>query len=120
MKALVIEPYTPPYVKEIEDTLEAMQKIVGGYIECFYPFEDDVCIICDEEGKINGSLPNRDVFSDNGNRIDRIYGTFFIIREGEEDFRSLTDKQIETYQKMFSLHKEKEKPTEKHKEENAR
>ncbi|MBR6637396.1 MAG: DUF3846 domain-containing protein, partial [Lachnospiraceae bacterium] len=36
MKILVIEPLTPPYVKEIEGGLESMQKIVGGLIQAIY------------------------------------------------------------------------------------
>lgn len=117
MKVLVVEPYTPPYVKDMENSLEAMQQTVGGYIQCFYPFDDDVVIICDEEGKINGSLPNREILDENGERIDVVFGTFFIAREGEEDFQSLTDEQLKTYSEMFSLHKGKEKQAEKAKGE---
>ena len=31
-----------------------MQAIVGGDIEAFYPFEEEVCIVCAESGKSKG------------------------------------------------------------------
>lgn len=51
MQALIVEPMKPPYVKEIGEELEDLQHEVGGYIEAIYPFEDEVAIICNEEGK---------------------------------------------------------------------
>ena len=36
MKILVCEPGKHPYVKEIEHTLENLQKEVGGYIQALY------------------------------------------------------------------------------------
>lgn len=41
--------------------IENMQRIVGGYIEPYYGFEEEVCIVCNEEGKIQGLPPNRAV-----------------------------------------------------------
>ena len=49
---------------EIEDSLEAMQKIVGGDIEEYMPFEDEVAIICNDESKLNGMPPNRAVYAE--------------------------------------------------------
>lgn len=28
-----------------------MQRVVGGDIEGFYPYEEQVCIVCNDEGK---------------------------------------------------------------------
>lgn len=42
MRILVVEPVKRPYVKEIDHTLEEMQKVVGGSIQALYPFEDRV------------------------------------------------------------------------------
>ena len=42
LTVLVVEPAKPPYVKQIPDTLQAMQEIVGGNIDATYPFEDPV------------------------------------------------------------------------------
>ena len=52
MKVLVIEPHKKPYTQEVEHTLENLQRIVGGLIEPIYL--DDVAIVVNEEGKING------------------------------------------------------------------
>ena len=47
MKILVCEPGKHPYVKEIEHTLENLQKEVGGYIQALYPFEEEVAWLKD-------------------------------------------------------------------------
>ena len=64
ISVILIEPDTYPKVIEIEDTLEAMQETVGGYIEEHMPFADDVAIICNEEGKMNGMQLNRAIYSE--------------------------------------------------------
>ncbi len=45
LTVLVVEPAKPPYVKQIPDTLQAMQEIVGGNIDATYPFEDPVALV---------------------------------------------------------------------------
>ena len=64
ISVVLVEPNKYPKVVEIEDTLEAMQKIVGGYIEQYMPFGDEVAIICNDEGKINGLPLNRAIYSE--------------------------------------------------------
>ena len=54
MKILVVEPLEAPKIKEIDGSLEAMQKEVGGYIQALFPFEEPVALICNEEGKLHG------------------------------------------------------------------
>ncbi len=56
MKILVVEPMKPCEVREIPDTLEAMQALVGGYIQAVYPFQEEVAVICNEKGR-NLDLP---------------------------------------------------------------
>lgn len=73
MKILVVEPAKRPYVKEIDHTLEEMQKVVGGSIQALYPFEDLVGLICNDEAKIlPGFLPNRALRDEDGNVYDII------------------------------------------------
>ncbi len=98
---VLAEPGKKAKVTEIENTLENLQKIVGGYIECVYPFEDNVGIICNEEGKLIGLEPNRVMRDDDGNAVDIIFGTFIITGLTEDDFGSLTDEQAEYYLEMF-------------------
>lgn len=52
ISVLLVEPNKYPKMIEIDDTLESMQEVVGGDIEEYMPFEDEVAIICNEEGKI--------------------------------------------------------------------
>ena len=101
IKVVLVEPNEKAKVTEIENTLENLQKIVGGYIECVYPFEDNVGIICNEEGKLIGLEPNRVLRDDNGKAVDIIFGTFIITGLTEDDFGSLTDEQAEYYLEMF-------------------
>ena len=61
---LLVEPNKYPKFIEIEDSLEAMQRAVGGDIEEYMPFSDEVAIICNEEGKINGEPYNRAIYSE--------------------------------------------------------
>ena len=53
MNVLVVEPGYLPYEKEING-LEEMQAVVGSWIEAIYPYEEEVAIVCNEEGLING------------------------------------------------------------------
>ena len=64
MKVVLLEPGKLAKVVEMKTSLEAMQKAVGGMIEAYYPFAEEVCIVCNEEGKINGMPLNRAVYAE--------------------------------------------------------
>ena len=64
ISVLLVEPNKYPKMIEIDDTLEAMQAVVGGDIEEYMPFEDEVAIVCHEEGKLIGLPPNRAVYAE--------------------------------------------------------
>ena len=104
MRILLIEPEKEPTVDEIDDTLEAMQKTVGGYIQAIYPFEDSVALVCGDEAKLQGLPLNRALY-ERGSRVpyDIIAGTFFVCGVGDENFTSLTDEQIQTYTERFAM-----------------
>ena len=100
MNVLVVEPGYQPYEKEIKDGadhLEQMQAIVGGLIEPIYPYHEEVAIVCNEEGLINGLPFNRSVPGGYGG----VFGTFFICGLGEENFCSLPPKLMERFKKEF-------------------
>ena len=103
MKILVIEPFHVPKVKEIEKTLEAMQKVVGDYFQVVYPFDDSIALICNEEGKSLGLPPNRALRDENGKVYDIVCGTFFLCSAppDDDDFYSLSDEQIKYYTKLY-------------------
>ena len=48
------EPSMVAKVIEIDNELETFQRIVGGCIEEYMPFVDDVAIVCNGERKMNG------------------------------------------------------------------
>ena len=49
IEVIMVEPGKRPRIEVMNDSLEAMQKAVGGYIEEYMPFEDDVALVCNEE-----------------------------------------------------------------------
>lgn len=101
IKVLVIEPMKKPYVKEIEHTLENLQREVEGSIEAVYPFEDKAAIICNDDHKFNGSQLNRCLRNENGEVYDILAGNFMVAGLTEYDFGSLTDEQIDRYSNLF-------------------
>ena len=104
MRVLVMEPGKEAVDKEIDSSLKSMQKVVGGYIEAIYPFRDPVALVCNSEGKLDHLPLNRVLYDeDSGQALDVIAGTFFICGAppDAEDFTSLTDEQVQKYQKRF-------------------
>ena len=100
IKVVLLEPGKLARTAEIGTSLEDLQKIVDGLIEAYYPFEEQVCIVCNEESKINGMRPNRSVKND-GVMVDFIFGPAFICDCRGESFDSLSDEQLVRYTKMF-------------------
>ena len=98
---LIVEPGKSPRVEEIPNTLESLQQIVGGYIQALYPFDDSVALIANEEGKLLGLPWNRPLFDEDGQMYDILAGTFIVSGLTEDDFGSLPEEQISTYQKLF-------------------
>lgn len=101
MRVLAVEPMRRPYMTEIDEGLEALQKAVGGSIEAVYPFEDEVAVVCNEEGKINGLPLNRALYDDEHNMYDILAGRFLVVGLGREDFTSLTKEQEDKFYKLF-------------------
>ena len=88
----------------IENKLEAMQELVGGQIEEYMPFVDDIAIICNEEGKMCGLPLNRAIYAEDTNEmIEIIAGDFFIAYApiDSEKFESLPKELEEKYLKKF-------------------
>ncbi len=101
MRVLIIEPNKVPYLKEIGSSLKELQSVVGGDIEAVYPYEDEVAIICNEEGKLNGLEPNRGLKYENGELYDILVGTVFICGLSEDNFASLNDDLAVKYYEYF-------------------
>lgn len=96
IKVIIIEPNKDPYVKEIPNTLEAKQKIVGGLIECvptYFSNTSSYDFIVNEEGKITGLPWNRFVYD----KQDILFGNIIVAKvdELEGDFISIDDSEVE-------------------------
>ena len=94
LRVVMVEPGKPAYETEIENTLKAEQEAVGGNIEV-EPLDKEKLLICNEDGKLNGMRGNRRI----GN--DVIAGSFFIVGEDGDKFRSLTDEEVKDSLKRF-------------------
>lgn len=101
MTVLVVEPMKAPYVKSIPNELEDLQQAVGGDIEMTYPFEDEVGILLNGNGKFEGLPLNRALYDDHGQVYDAIAGTFLVVGLTEDDFTSLTPEQIEKFKEKY-------------------
>jgi len=96
IKVVVKEVGRLPRVTELINELKSFQAIVDGYIE-MVRFKGEMCLICNEEGKIEG-LPINFIW-----RGDRIVGNVFFTADGKEgEFRSLTEDEIQLCLKDLS------------------
>lgn len=95
---------------EIDNTLEKLQKIVGGHIE--FPFLGDVfrkCnidIVINEEGKfIEGLKPEIALIDGRTNKVlDVVYGNcIFVSHDEEGNTIALNDEQIEVVKRELHM-----------------
>jgi len=98
---LMVEPGKTPVVTTIKNDLDSLQKAVSigadhqGLIEII-GIDDNVCILCNEEGKIIGLEPNRRFYN------DILCGVFYITGEDDEgNLASLSSDMQAKYSKLF-------------------
>lgn len=97
-RVVYVEPGKPAYEKQIGSDLKDLQQAVAGdLIECVYAHQDGTLIVCNDEGKLMGLEGNRRL---EGGSI--IAGPFFVIGEAGEDFRSLTDAEVNRYLQKYA------------------
>lgn len=101
VKAVKVEPGMSPCIIDLGTDLDSLQKAVSigaadqGLIEFVY-LEDNISIICNEEGKLIGLAPNRRLGD------DILCGVFYVVAENEDgELISLTSEQREHYSRMF-------------------
>ena len=98
-RVVIVEPGKLPAVSFIEDSLEAMQKTVGGYIELFETTESGIDLFCNDEGKLTGMEMNR-FFPE---VQDIVCGPILAVGHDEEGASvSLTDEQVREAVEMFT------------------
>ena len=101
IRTLMVEPMESPKLVTLQNDLDSLQKAVSigapdqGLIE-FVHLEDNVSVLCNEEGKLIGLAPNRRLGD------DILCGVFYIVAEDEEgELVSLTPEQVENYSEFF-------------------
>lgn len=90
MRILFREPSNQPLkMMEVENELEPIQKLIGGYLQMI-PIGHEVVCILDEEGRLKelGNNFYHDIYGG-------IVGNVLFCSMGDGDFDSLTDEQIE-------------------------
>ena len=87
IKVLIKNPGRPARMVEIDNTLETLQGLVGGYIEVVLPERNNegILMIVNEEGKLRRMEANFALGD------DLIVGTAIFIGEDGEEFRGLTE-----------------------------
>ena len=94
MKVIIKEPGQCPRVTEIENSLSALQQAVGGYIETV-TLAEDCCIICNEEGRLQG-LPYNLTFCGVS-----FVGTILFVGVAGDEFADLSEQQVERRRKQM-------------------
>jgi hypothetical protein len=102
IQVVLCEPGKKARITTINNDLKSLQHMVGdSFIECVYPFDDPVAIICDEEGKLNNAELNRSLKDEKGRIYDIIAGPFLVVGLSESDFASLSEELCKKYLNHF-------------------
>lgn len=103
MLILSVEPGKAPEAKEISGSLREMQAIVGGPIQAIYPFDEQVALVCNEEGLLLRLPANRGLRDRDGNLYDIVCGTFFLCGApaDADSFTSLSPEELEYFERRF-------------------
>lgn len=98
MRVLLVRNHQEPQIVNVQHSLEAFQQLVGGMIEVLEPFEDNVVLVCDENGRCSGKPVNRIV----ADHLD-VCGDFFVCGSGDTDLKDMPEELIFKYASMFRL-----------------
>ena len=96
IQILVVSPGTAPYPHTLDNSLDAMQELIGGNVTSFDAGVFDTVGIAHDEGLLLRLPPNRHIPATGA----VIFGTFFIAGSGI-NLQSLTPEQMSEAAKMF-------------------
>ena len=88
MRVIRKRPGQVPQIVDVENTLESLQFEVDGWIEAV-TFSEDACVICNEEGRIQGLPFNLELMG------ILFFGTILIVGVDGENFTNLSDAGVE-------------------------
>lgn len=94
MKVIIKKAGEKPQISEIENNLSELQKVVGGFIETV-TLCTDFCIICNEEGRLQGLPYNVAICGIS------FVGTIIGVGVAGDEFSDLNEKQIQFVIKMM-------------------
>lgn len=97
MKAILKEPGKKAEIIEIDNTLEVLQSLVGGWIE-HISFIEGVGLIVNEEGLLRDMTPNFDY------GWDVIVGPAVFVGETGEEFTDITKDKEEKIMEFLQWH----------------
>ncbi len=96
IEVLVVSPGAAPYPHTLDNTLDAMQELIGGNVTSFDAGISDTVGIAHDEGMLLRLPPNRHIPATGA----VIFGTFFIAGSGV-NLHSLTPEQMSEAAKVF-------------------
>ena len=96
IEVLVVPPDAAPYAHTLDNTLEAMQQLIGGNVTSFDAGISDTVGIAHDESLLLRLPPNRHIPATGA----IIFGTFFVAGSGI-NLHSLTPEQMNEDAKMF-------------------
>lgn len=88
------------YFTEIENTLDAKQKIVGGLIQVV-SLTPEIDIIINDEGKLRGMPLNRVWLSGNGKPLDILVGNIIVVRHRDDEFTDILPEDYEIIERLL-------------------
>lgn len=104
IRVVRIDPLHEPVITHIDDGLKGFQNAVGGLIETI-SFTGSSDLVFNEEGKLNGLIPNRGIWpDDNGKFQDIIFGPIICcgVDHVKGTFTSISDEDLELCMKRFA------------------
>lgn len=90
IQVIAVKPYSAPAPLRIENTLQAFQDFVGGYIETI-TIADDLCIVCNEDGRLMNLPPNCTICG------VAFVGNIMIVKTDGAEFTDMTDEEAESF-----------------------
>ena len=101
MRVLFIPCGKKPEIREIDGSLKSMQELVGGLIEDVSWGDEEMALICNDEGLLLGLPPNRSIRWEETGGCAIIHGDFFLCGVDGENYTSLSPELIGFYERRF-------------------
>lgn len=103
IKVLLVEPFDKPKMITVENNYQAISEIICGEVDEYMPFEDNVALLCNANGKRLSLSASHTVTDTETGKTELIYGSFILVGESEFDgkYHSLDDNLIDKYMDLF-------------------